>query len=71
MTVETGGRGRERLRPLRLLVDGTWHPVEVMGAVVGLAPRERGFLVRLPSGAEMLLIRERLGRWYADEHLER
>lgn len=71
VTVETGGRGQERLRPLRLFVDGTWHPVEVMGAMVGLAPRERGFLVRLPSGAEMLLIRERLGRWYADEHLER
>jgi hypothetical protein len=69
--VETRGRGRERMRPSRLRVAGAWQPVEVLGAVVGLTPRERGFLVRLPSGAEMLLIRERLGRWYADEQVER
>lgn len=68
--VETGRRGRDRKRPLRLRVAQRWQPVEVMGAVVGLAPRERGFLVRLPSGAEMLLVRERLGRWFADEHVE-
>jgi hypothetical protein len=67
--VETGRRGRDRKRPLRLRVANRWQPVEVVGAVVGLAPRERGFLVRLPSGAEMLLVRERLGRWYADEHV--
>ena len=41
-----------------------------MGALVGLAPRENGFRVRLPSGAEMMLVRERLGRWFADEHVE-
>ena len=69
--VETGRRGRDRKRPLRLRVAMAWQPVEVVGAVVGLAPREKGFLVRLPSGAEMLLVRERLGRWYADEHVER
>ena len=68
--VETGRRGRDKKRPLRLRVANGWQPVEVMGAIVGLAPRERGFLVRLPNGAEMLLIRERLGRWYADEHVE-
>lgn len=67
--VETGRRGRERKRPLRLRVANRWQPVEVVGAVVGLAPSERGFLVRLPSGAEMLLVRERLGRWFADEHV--
>ena len=27
----------------------------------------RGFRVRLPNGAEMMLVRERLGRWFADE----
>jgi len=68
--VETGRRGRERKRPIRLRVAKGWQPVEVMGAVVGLGPREKGFLVRLPSGAEMLLVRERLGRWYCDEHVE-
>jgi hypothetical protein len=67
--VETERRGRVR-RPRRLKVGGTWQPVDVMGAVVGLAPRERGFRVRLPSGHEMMLVRERLGRWFADEHVE-
>lgn len=67
--VETERRGRIR-RPVRLKVNGAWQPVDVMGAVVGLAPRERGFRVRLPSGHEMMLVRERLGRWFADEHVE-
>jgi hypothetical protein len=31
---------------------------------------EKGFRVRLPSGAEMMLVRERLGQWFADEHVE-
>jgi hypothetical protein len=41
-----------------------------MGCMVGLKPREKGFRVRLPSGAEMLLVRERPGRWFADEHFD-
>jgi len=68
--VETGRRGRDKTRPLRLRAAEGWQPVEVVGCVVGLAPREKGFLVRLPTGAEMLLVRERLGRWYADEHIK-
>jgi hypothetical protein len=44
--------------------------VDVLGALVGLGPRERGFRVRLPSGHEMTLVRERLGQWFADEHVE-
>jgi hypothetical protein len=67
--VETERRGRVR-RPRRLKVGGHWQAVDVMGAVVGLAPRERGFRVRLPSGAELMLVRERLGRWFADDHVE-
>jgi hypothetical protein len=67
--VETERRGRVH-RPRRIKVGEEWHPVEVMGAVVGLAPRERGFRVRLPSGAEMMLVRERLGGWFADDHVE-
>lgn len=57
-------------RPKSLRAAGKWHPVEVMGAMVGLGPRERGFRVRLPNGAEMLLVRECRGRWFADEHVE-
>jgi hypothetical protein len=67
--VESDHQGRA-VRPRRLRVGAEFQPVEVMGAVVGLAPRERGFRIRLPSGAEMMLVRERLGRWFADERLE-
>jgi len=57
-------------RPRRLKAASGWQPIEVMGAIVGLRPREKGFRVRLPSGAEMLLVRECRGRWFADEHIE-
>ena len=67
--VESEHHGRA-VRPRRLKVAGSFQPVEVMGALVGLAARENGFRVRLPSGAEMMLVRERLGRWFADEHVE-
>lgn len=60
----------ERGRPARLRGAGGWHPIEVMGFMVGLRPREKGFRVRLPSGAEMLLVRERMGRWFTDERVE-
>ncbi len=43
------------------------EPVEVLGAVMGLARGERGFRVRLASGVELTLVREPGGFWYADE----
>lgn len=61
---------RDRRRPSKMRVDGAWHPVDVMGSVRGLAAREKGFRIRLPSGAEMMLVRERLGGWYADERID-
>ncbi|MDC0742222.1 hypothetical protein [Polyangium mundeleinium] len=57
-------------RPRRLRAAGGWQSIEVMGAMVGLRGREKGFRVRLPSGAEMLLVRECRNRWFADEHVE-
>lgn len=47
------------------------HSVEVLGSVVGLTRRDRGFRVRLESGAEMTLIREPGDFWYADEPLDK
>jgi hypothetical protein len=35
--------------------------------VMGLRDRERGYMVRLPSGVEMMLVRERSGLWFCDE----
>ena len=53
-------------RPCRVQFAGEWHAVEVIGTVVGLMDGERGFRVRTDNGAEMTLVRERLGHWYAD-----
>jgi hypothetical protein len=69
--VEVETDAADRMRPLRMRVAAEWHAIEVMGTMVGLHPHERGFRVRLPTGAEMLLVRERLGRWFADEHVAR
>ncbi len=58
-----------RSRPLSVRVGARWEPVEVIGAIVGLGTREKGFRVRLSGGAELLLVRERFGAWFADEQL--
>lgn len=49
--------------------DGEWFDVEVLGAVVGLPHRERGFRVRLNNGHEVTLLREHVGRWWSDASL--
>ncbi len=59
-------RPHDRWRPRRVRLAEVWYDVDVIGAVVGLADGERGFRVRTKTGAEMTLIRERLGEWYAD-----
>ncbi|MBX3210335.1 MAG: roadblock/LC7 domain-containing protein [Labilithrix sp.] len=61
VAVETDGRGR----PSR--VGGAKIAVEVLGAVMGLSVRERGFRVRTADGSELTLVREPRQRWYADE----
>ncbi len=60
--VEVDGRGR----PRRVAPD---IDVEVLGSVVGLPVRERGFRVRTADGVELTLVREARSCWYADEDL--
>jgi len=64
-------RGDRSGRPVSLRVRGATRFVEVLGAVVGgLGRGERAWRVRLLSGQEVLLVRERRGRrgyWYADQ----
>ncbi len=45
-------------------------PVEVLGAVMGLPAKERGFRVRTEAGTEVTLVRESRNCWYADEQVE-
>lgn len=59
--VETDRRGR----PTHVGEKRT--TVEVLGTVMGLSVRERGFRVRTAEGSELTLVREPRQRWYADE----
>jgi len=57
-------------RPEALWIDGRWHAVEVLGRWVDqqqLLAREDGYRVRLGNGSELTLVRERFGRWFAEE----
>lgn len=58
--VQVDGNGRpQRVGP-------SAQPVEVLGAVVGLRGRERGYRVRVVGGGELTLVREARDCWYAD-----
>lgn len=69
---------RQAWFPLEVVVDRRGRPtvvgtppvsVEVLGAVMGLPGRERGFRVRLATGSELTVVRESGRVWYADEDL--
>lgn len=55
-------------RPSALWCGGAWAGLEILGRCADppLTRREVGYRVRLGNGAELTLVRERLGRWYAD-----
>lgn len=55
-------------RPVSLRAGSEWQRVVVLGTVVGLG-RDRGYRVRVSSGAELTLVREPLGHWFMDEPL--
>ncbi len=57
-----------RRRPHRIALRDKQQSLEVLGTLMGLGPRERGFRVRLETGAELNLVREPGNRWYADEN---
>jgi len=61
-----------RRRPIHVAAPGgtSGLGVDVLGLVPGLPNRERAFRVRLETGAEVTLVRERGGTWYADEPID-
>lgn len=74
--VQTVGRGSRtrphRVRPTRAAgaADGPaeeWVTIEVLGTLVDVAPGERAFRVRLPTGAEVTLLRDAFHMWFSDE----
>lgn len=68
--VEVKPRHPRRSRPEWALMGGSWQAVQVIGVHMNLAPRERGYRVRLAGGAEVTLVREPLGRWFVDDKLD-
>ena len=70
---------RQAWFPLEVCVDRRGRPtvvgtppvrVDVLGAVMGLPGREKGFRVRLATGSELTVVREAGRVWYADEDLD-
>lgn len=54
-------------RPCAIWAGGGWCGLEILGRwTTEGEPREVGYRARLPTGAEITLVRERLGRWYVD-----
>lgn len=68
VAVECDGRRRPK-RVVPLEGEGGTR-VEVLGSMKGLPNGDRAFRVRLDTGAEVLLIRERGGIWYAEEPID-
>jgi hypothetical protein len=68
--VEVETLAPDHIRPHRMRAGGTWQTIEILGTMVGLRAREKGFRVRLAGGAEMSLVRECGRLWFADEHVE-
>ena len=55
-------------RPEAIWIESSWSPPSVLGvyADAELDSREIGYRARLESGAEITLVREPMGSWYAD-----
>jgi len=59
----------DRRRPEAVWYGGSWSEVAILGRYrsADLAHGELGFRARLAGGAELTLVREPLGYWYADD----
>lgn len=59
----------DRRRAHALWHGGAWRRLEILGRYTpaDLGPNEVGYRARLPTGAELMLVREPLGTWYADD----
>jgi hypothetical protein len=67
--VEVRAARGEKRRPTAIWFAGQWCPVEVLGRYRDddLGRGDVGYRARLTSGAEFNLVREQLGRWYAED----
>jgi len=66
--VEVRTASHDPRRPESIWRDGSWSALTILGHYQKSgALTEIGFRARLASGAEITLVREPLGRWYADD----
>jgi hypothetical protein len=58
----------DRTRPASVWHQGGWREVTILGLYRDpeFRRRDQGYRARLANGAEIFLVREPLGRWYAD-----
>ena len=66
--VEVRTRADDRRYPAAIWADGAWASLELLGRYQASDQhnREIGYRARLESGAELNLVRERLGVWFVD-----
>jgi hypothetical protein len=59
----------DSMRPESMWYRGSWRDLIVLGRYRdhGFSRRDRGYRARMSNGAEFFLVREPLGRWYAEE----
>jgi hypothetical protein len=71
LRVDVQDDGSELHRPNAVWLASRWMQLQVLGRYMSaeLQRREVGYRVRLDDGQEATLVRERLGRWYADRLL--
>jgi hypothetical protein len=67
---EVRPRGNRKTRPQEIRAKDAWHSLQVLGSIVGVKRGERGYRVRVATGAEVTLVREPLGRWWTDDRIE-
>jgi hypothetical protein len=66
--VEVLTSGPDVRRPEAIWRDGRWRVLEILGRVASdLDGREVGFRARLETGADITIVREPLGVWYAND----
>lgn len=63
--VEVRSAPGDARRPHALWFGSSWVPIEVLGRYQ--LRGETGYRARLSNGAEINLVREKLGRWYAED----
>jgi hypothetical protein len=71
--VELSRPAKRGARPEALWWNGAWRKLEILGryGVSAHRSRETGYRARLEGGAEITLVRERTGVWYASDLPER